>query len=94
MFPNTFIAADGLTYQIIMYTCTVPSVGQRVTLTVADNELEYTVSEVVANDDILITKVAAEDEEAAAPSRAAVVAGKWQIPALQENHTVAFHPIQ
>jgi len=99
-FPNTFMAADGLTYQIIIYTAPVPEVNQRVTLTVGENNLEYIISAIQSTtapiDDILITQVLPETEAAAEPqtSRAIIMNGKWQIHCMQDAHTLTFHPKQ
>lgn len=99
-FPNMFTAADGLTYQIIIYTAPVPTVGQRVTLTVGENTLNYTVSAVQKQtapfDDILITQVLPEDAEPgteAPVSRAIIMNGKWQVHCMQDEHTLTFHPL-
>jgi len=98
-FPNLFIAADGLTYQIVMYTAPVPSVGQTTTLKVGENELNYTVTTIRSPDapidDIFITQ---ELPEIAIPgtqapvSRAILMNGKWQIHGMQDEHTLTFRP--
>ena len=96
-FPHMFTAADGLLYQIIIYAVIVPVVGQRVTLVIGNNNLDYTVSALQTNspsDDILIRQVIPENADPAiepAISRAVVMCGKWQIPALQEEHSLTFH---
>lgn len=99
-FPNMFTAADGLTYQIIMYTAPVPTVGQRVTITVGENTLNYTVSAIQKQtapiDDILISQVLPEDAEPgteAPVSRAIIMNGKWQVHCMQDEHTLTFQPL-
>jgi hypothetical protein len=42
--PTLFVAADGLAYQVAIYTAPLPSVGQRVTLEIGDTRLEYTIT--------------------------------------------------
>ena len=85
-FPNTFIAADNLTYQIIVLTCPLPSMNQKVTLQVDNQDLEYVVTKVQAsNNDILITN----DESAI--SRAVIINGEWQIFCMQAPHKLIFH---
>jgi hypothetical protein len=97
-YPNMFIAGDGLNYQIIIYTVPVPTVGQRVTLTVGNDNLEYVVSAVQKTsapfDDILITQAAAI-EPATEPetSRAIIMNGKWQIHCMQDDHSLVFHAL-
>lgn len=98
-FPNMFTAADGLTYQIIIYTAPAPTVGQRVTLTFGDNALNYIVREIQNQnapiDDILISQVLPEIEQGTeAPlSRAIIMNGKWQVHCMQDEHTLTFHPL-
>lgn len=99
-FPNMFTAADGLTYQIIIYTTPVPSMGQRVTLTVGDTNLEYTVTGIQKNtapfDDILLTQVLPQDVEQgteAPVSRAIIMNGQWKIYCMQDEHSLQFHPL-
>lgn len=91
-FPNLFTAADGLTYQIIVYTVTVPRVGQRITLNLGDQTVEYVVTslrkDTAPYDDILISR---QVEETSEVSRAVVTAGKWQIFGLNDEHTLTFH---
>jgi hypothetical protein len=100
-FPNFFTAADGLTYQIIIYTAPVPEVGQQVTLTVGDTNLEYTVTAIQKTaapiDDILITQVLPEgtpEGTEAQTSRAIIMNGKWQVHCMQDDHTLTFHARQ
>lgn len=99
-YPNLFTAADGLQYQIILYTAPIPSVGQRVTLTVGDNVLEYTVSGIEATtapiDSIFLTPSPADDapvDEEPAVSRAIIMKGQWKIHCMQDDHTLTFYPL-
>ena len=96
-YPNLFTAADGLQYQIVMYTVPLPSVGQRVTLTVGENVVEYVVSNIESVtppfDSILIAPVNNEQDQEQQMSRAVLAKGKWQICGLQDDHTITFHPL-
>jgi hypothetical protein len=100
-FPNMFEAADGLTYQIIMYTVPVPRIGQRVTLTVGEAIFDYVVSSIQKTtspiDDILISQVLPDDTEPdrePSISRAIIMNGQWKIHCMQDEHTLTFLPIQ
>lgn len=99
-YPNLFTAADGMQYQVVIYTAVKPSLGQRVTLTVGDAILEYTVSTVKNNapfDDILVTQILPTDapaEQEAAQSRAILMNGEWKIHCMQDEHRLTFHPLE
>lgn len=99
-FPNMFVAADGLTYQIVMYTVPLPNRGQRITLDVGEHLLEYVVSaaqkEMGPFDEIFITQVRTADMDPAeqlATSRAVLINGEWKIAGMQEEHTLTFQPM-
>lgn len=99
-YPNQFKAADGKTYQMIMYTVPLPVVGQKVVLkfTVQDAEIEYLVSKIKGSapvDDIEVTRVLTvgegdETETHTEVSRAVVMAGTWQVVGLMEAHMMTF----
>lgn len=92
--PTLFVAGDGLTYQIAIYTAPLPSLGQRVTLQIGENSIAYTVTRMEKEfppfDSILITQVQTDPEQASGVSRASLVAGQWQILGLQDPHTLRF----
>lgn len=95
-YPNLFMAADGLAYQIVMYTVPMPTMGQRVTLTLeTEMTLEYTVTRIEKTtppfDSIVITRVAEPDAEPN-HSRAVLVNGVWKINGMQDEHTLTFLP--
>lgn len=95
-FPNRFQAADGLTYQIVMYTVVVPEVGQKVIMEdTANNQFTYIVSEKAGDQDIIISQVPEEVTEGTEPhvQRAMVIAGKWQIPDRLDDTHLTFLPI-
>lgn len=101
MFPNIFMAADGLTYQIVMYTVPRPTLGQRCLVQVGEAEINYTVSTVptpeAITDSVLITQEPEAGttwpQEGGPVSRAVLSAGKWQIHGMQDEHTVTFLPL-
>lgn len=99
-YPNLFTAADGLQYQVILYTAPMPSVGQRVTLAIGGDQLEYSVSGIESTtspiDSIFLTAVPADDapaDEEPAVSRAIIMKGQWKIHCMQDDHTLTFHPL-
>jgi hypothetical protein len=94
-YPNLFTAADGLTYQIIIYTVPLPTVGQRMTLTInvdPETVVEYTVRSIEKQtppfDTITIGPVEGDAPEV---SRAVLVNGVWKIEGMQIPHTLTFH---
>ena len=99
-FPNVFTAADGLTYQIIIYTAPIPTIGQRVTLSMGDFNVDYNVTTIQGTtapiDDILLTQILPNDAEPgteAPVSRAIIMKGKWQIHGMQDEHSLTFQPM-
>ena len=99
-FPNMFTAADGLTYQIIMYTAPIPTIGQRVTLSMGDFNVDYNITAIQKTtapiDDILITQILPVDTEPgtqAPVSRAIIMNGRWQVHCMQDDHTITFQPM-
>ena len=89
-FPNRFQGADGVAYQVIVYTAPLPVVGQQVDLTLGQNILSYEVLELETEEspvDSILLKRTDIDET----SRAVLTAGKWQIAGLMDSHTLSFH---
>lgn len=91
-FPNLFTAADGLSYQVVIYTVPCPKVGQDVTLTVGENSDEYQVSSIHNSappfDSFSIVK-----KNAVEPTyQAVLMKGEWKIQFMQEEHKLTFHP--
>lgn len=81
---NTFVGQDGLRYQIIVNTCPLPYVGQKVLLVTADDNREYIIEDMNGNNDILLPI----DEDTA--MNAVIINGKWQIPSITEKHELIF----
>lgn len=99
-FPNIFMAADGLTYQIVMYTVPLPSLNQRCVVKVGEAEINYTVVTITTPgapvDSVFITQDLTPEAEAGTEppmSRAVLSAGKWQIHGMQDEHSVTFLPL-
>lgn len=101
-FPTMAKAADGLVYQIVMYTVPVPSVGQHIIIHIGDAELRYTVSQVLTvQASAPITEMLIQQDPVAdaaldaqpAVSRAIISEGKWQIQGMQDAHTLTFLPL-
>lgn len=84
-FPNQFTAADGVNYQVLIFTLPLPKNGQRVHLRVGDAAIPYHVSEVEKNDSIMILRDDVEEV-----SRAVIMNGKWQINGFNEPHDFEF----
>lgn len=82
---QTFQAADGLVYQIVMITVPMPEQDQALNLVVQDTITPYHVSEIESDQSIVI----AQDADNAL-SRAVVIRGKWQIPHFLEPHELVF----
>jgi hypothetical protein len=88
-YPNRFEAADGIAYQIVMYTIPLPRVGQRINLTVGELISEYYVTDiknVSPVDDITISSNSFPE----VIYRVVIVNGKWKILGMNEEHTVTF----
>lgn len=100
-YPNLFIAADGLQYQVVIYTAPLPSIGQSVTLHVGEGEFEYVVSTMEKTgppyDSIIITRLPKPDaapEDEAPSSRAVLINGQWKVFCMQDEHSLTFHAPQ
>jgi hypothetical protein len=98
-FPNMFTAADGLSYQIIVLTVPLPRIGQKVTLTVGDNAIDYAITDTNKDglvNDIILTRIISpptEGETAPEPemTQAVIINGRWQIFGYNDIHTLVFH---
>ena len=93
-YPNRFVGSDGLSYQIIILTCPLPYLNQKVTVKSSDNSFDAVVSSVndSTNDvtnDIILTY---EEDNIPKQTRAIILNGKWQIYLFDVNHELIFHP--
>lgn len=91
-YPNRFIASDGLSYQIIIQTCPLPQLNQKVTVKYPDFSFDCIVSDIddksLPINDIYLTY---QDNDVMKKTRAVIVNGKWQIHLLDTNHELEFH---
>lgn len=94
-YPNLFRAADGLSYQVVIYTLPLPELNQRLTLSVGGNNIEYIVTNIVKSsppfDSIYITQSSVESDIEPAVSQAVVINGEWKINGMQTEHRLVFH---
>lgn len=91
-YPATFVGADNIPYQILIYTVPMPKVGQKVNIIYDDKNDSYVISEVekksLPYDSILIHPV----NDPNSISRAKIINGEFQIPGFATKHTLAFVP--
>lgn len=89
-FPNRFLAANGVQYQIVMYTVPLPQVGQKAQLTDSGNVTDtLTVKSVNAQGDIVkFESVTTEEGESEYEAR--IINGKWQLMGYLDDFEIAF----
>jgi len=90
-YPNRFIAADNLSYQIIVQTCFLPYVNQKVTVNHTNGSFDSTVIDIndgFSVNDILLTY---QEDDITKQTRAVIINGKWQIHLLAVDHELIFH---
>lgn len=92
-FPNRFVGSDNLSYQIIIETCPLPLLNQKITVkyTDVDNQFETSVSSINNGspiNDIILTYV---EDSTDKQTRAVILNGKWQIYLMESNHELIFH---
>ena len=90
-YPNRFIGSDGLSYQIIITTCPLPYLDQKVTVKYSDSSFNSIVSNI--NDsspvnDIILTY---QENDTTKQTRAIILNGKWQVYLLDVDHELIFH---
>lgn len=86
-FPNLFIGADGLAYQVIVYVAPVPVAGKGVTVRAGEEINDYVIVS-TAQSTPYDTAVISHEEETL---NLALVAGHWQVVGRTDIHTVTFH---
>jgi hypothetical protein len=87
-YPNRFIGSDGLSYQIIIETCPLPYLNQKVTVKYNDGGFDSTVSNI--NDGSPINDITLTYQEEDKQMRAIIENGKWQIHGFLQNHELIF----
>lgn len=98
-YPNLFLGADGLQYQIIVMTVPNPVVGQHVTVKVEEVSIPYVVSEIEKNthpnDQIIISSVQQSEGDEINYARAFIKNGEWQIEGMDSQpHKLIFHQVE
>lgn len=88
-FPNRFTASDGLGYQVIIQTCPLPYLNQKLIINFDNTVYEYIVTNInegsLVND---ITVIHSTDDSSA--FRCVIINGKWQIYNMSNVHEITF----
>ena len=90
-YPNRFIGSDGLSYQIIITTCPLPYLDQKVTVKYTDSSFDSVISNVNNSspvNDIILTY---QENDISKQTRAIILNGKWQVYLLDIEHELIFH---
>ena len=90
-YPNRFVGSDGLQYQIIIETCPLPYIDQKVTVKVSDDSFDGVVSNVNDGSPINDITLTYEEEDIVKQTRVIIINGKWQIHGFIQNHELIFH---
>ena len=92
-YPNRFVSSNELLYQIIIETCPLPYITQKIT--VKSSEFNYDCIVSTINDgspvnDIILTYI---EDDTNKEARAIILKGRWQLfNAINEIHELIFHP--
>lgn len=89
-FPNLFVAADGLQYQIIVITVPLPRVGQAVTISVDGINAEYTVSSIDTTE-VPYNSITLQGTDNI-QTKAIIINGAWKLANMPGSHMITFHP--
>ena len=87
-YPNRFVGGDGNNYQIIIHTCPLPALDQKVTLKTLDNSYEYNVYKI--NSEAIVNDIDLIHHTSSAISRAVIINGEWKIFGMIEDHELIF----
>jgi len=92
-YPNRFISSDELLYQIIIETCPLPYVDQKVTVKYMDNDnvLDCIVSNINDGSPVNDITLTYQEDNIDRQTRAIILNGKWQIYLLESSHELIFH---
>lgn len=90
LYPNLFTGADNLEYQIIIYTVVCPTVGQKVTITIGENILEYQVTEIEKASAPFDSIKLAPQDDLTQEARAVIINGVWKIENMTDDHSLVF----
>lgn len=89
-FPNMFVGADNLNYQIILYTVVMPSVNQLFDIQVGDQILNYKVITIEKQEAPFDSIIVAPVDNNETLSRAVVINGRWKIEGMDVEHSLIF----
>jgi len=90
-YPNRFTGSDNLQYQIIILTCPLPYLNQRITVKYTDGSFDGVVSSINDGSPVNDIVISYEEENTIKQTRAVILNEKWQIYLLDVNHEVIFH---
>jgi hypothetical protein len=90
-YPNRFVGSDGLSYQIIINTCPLPYLNQKVTVKYSDDSFDSTISDINEGSPINNIVLTYQEEDIVKQTRAIIMNGKWQIYQFIQNHELIFH---
>jgi len=89
-YPNRFVGSDGLSYQIIIETCILPYINQKVQVKYDGNEFEATVSELNNISPINDITLSYQEDNIEKKTKAIIMNGKWQIHLFSVVHELIF----
>lgn len=90
-YPNRFVGSDGLSYQIIIQTCPLPYVNQKVAVQYTDDGFDCIVSNINDGSPINDITLTYQENNIDKQTRALILNGKWQIYLLESNHELIFY---
>jgi hypothetical protein len=89
-FPNSFVGADNLNYQIIIYTVVLPVVNQLVDIQVGDQMVNYQVMEIEKQNAPFDSIAIAPIDNPNQLSRAVIINGQWKVEGMEQEHSLLF----
>lgn len=89
-YPNRFVGSDGLSYQIIIETCILPYINQKVKVKYDGNEFEATVFELNSISPVNDITLSYQEDNIEKKTKAIIMNGKWQIHLFSVVHELIF----
>lgn len=89
-FPNMFVGADNLMYQIIVYTVVSPMINQLVDIQVGEYVLPYQVVAIEKQQAPFDSITIAPMDNLEQLSRAVIINGQWKIDGMTDEHSMIF----
>lgn len=90
-YPNRFTASNELLYQIIIETCPLPYIDQKITVKYIDNDLDCIVANINDGSPVNDITLTYQEDNVDKQTRAVIINGKWQIYLLEAVHELIFH---